>query len=103
MTRNDDRSQPLRLTRRTLLRALAALLACGGALGMAGPRPARATDPAVQKWICTNGDCKPYIYDPQVGDHKQGIPPGVAFEDLPDDWYCPDCGATKVEFIRYYG
>jgi rubredoxin len=40
------------------------------------------------------------IYDPEEGDPTQGIAPGTAFEDLPDDWECPDCGASKDEFER---
>jgi rubredoxin len=36
-----------------------------------------------------------YIYDPAVGDPDHGIPPGTAFEDLPDDWTCPYCNAPK--------
>ncbi len=39
-----------------------------------------------------------YIYDPEQGDPDNGIEPGTAFEDLPDDWVCPDCGASKDEF-----
>ncbi|MFC1802671.1 rubredoxin [Thermoproteota archaeon] len=39
-----------------------------------------------------------YIYDPVVGDLEAGILPGTAFEDLPDDWECPVCGAPKEEF-----
>ncbi len=39
-----------------------------------------------------------YIYDPAAGDPDQGIEPGTAFEDLPDDWTCPDCGAEKEMF-----
>ena len=39
-----------------------------------------------------------YIYDPAVGDEENGIAPGTAFEDLPDDWECPLCGAGKDEF-----
>ncbi len=39
-----------------------------------------------------------YIYDPQIGDPDNGVPPGTAFEDLPDDWVCPDCGVGKEEF-----
>lgn len=39
-----------------------------------------------------------HIYDPEVGDPTSGIPPGTAFEDLPDTWCCPDCGATKADF-----
>ena len=39
-----------------------------------------------------------YIYDPEKGDPESGINPGTAFEDLPDDWVCPICGAGKDEF-----
>ena len=39
-----------------------------------------------------------YIYDPELGDEEGGIPPGTAFEDLPDDWVCPDCGEPKEVF-----
>ncbi len=39
-----------------------------------------------------------YIYDPEQGDDTQGIQPGTKFEDLPDDWTCPLCGATKDQF-----
>jgi rubredoxin/flavin reductase (DIM6/NTAB) family NADH-FMN oxidoreductase RutF len=39
-----------------------------------------------------------YIYDPAVGDVDNGVEPGTAFEDLPDDWVCPDCGAGKDQF-----
>jgi len=39
-----------------------------------------------------------YIYDPAVGDPDNGIAAGTAFEDLPNDWTCPDCGAGKDEF-----
>src|SRR5512140_2511714 len=30
-----------------------------------------------------------YVYDPEVGDDEQGIPPGTPFANLPDDWHCP--------------
>jgi rubredoxin len=39
-----------------------------------------------------------YIYDPGKGDQEGNIPAGTAFEDLPDDWTCPVCGAEKSEF-----
>lgn len=39
-----------------------------------------------------------YIYDPEKGDPDSDIPPGTPFEDLPDDWMCPDCGAGKEDF-----
>ena len=49
----------------------------------------------MQKWRCTI--CQ-YIYDPAVGDPDSGIAPGTMFEDIPDDWYCPLCGAGKDMF-----
>lgn len=39
-----------------------------------------------------------YVYDPAAGDPDNGVEPGTAFGDLPDDWVCPDCGAGKDEF-----
>ncbi|MEM3445516.1 MAG: rubredoxin [Thermoplasmata archaeon] len=41
-----------------------------------------------------------YIYDPEKGDPDSGIPPGTAFEDLPETWVCPVCGASKSSFER---
>jgi len=42
--------------------------------------------------ICT------FVYDPDRGDPKSGVPPGTAFGDLPDNWVCPKCGASKEYF-----
>lgn len=39
-----------------------------------------------------------YIYDPAVGDPDNGIAAGTAFEDLPADWVCPECGVAKEYF-----
>jgi rubredoxin len=39
-----------------------------------------------------------YVYDPDVGDPDNGVQPGTAFEDLPGNWVCPDCGAGKDQF-----
>lgn len=39
-----------------------------------------------------------YIYDPALGDPDNGIAPGTAFEDLPDDWQCPICFVGKEDF-----
>ena len=39
-----------------------------------------------------------YIYEPQQGDAESDIPGGTPFEDLPDDWVCPVCGAGKEAF-----
>ncbi len=47
------------------------------------------------KFVCE--DCG-YIYDPAEGDPEADIPPGTPFEDLPDDWVCPICGAPKKAF-----
>jgi flavin reductase (DIM6/NTAB) family NADH-FMN oxidoreductase RutF/rubredoxin len=41
-----------------------------------------------------------YIYDPAQGDPGSGVAAGTAFEDLPDDWVCPVCGAPKSEFEK---
>jgi rubredoxin len=41
-----------------------------------------------------------YVYDPAEGDPGNGISPGTEFADLPDDWTCPVCGATKDEFEK---
>jgi len=42
--------------------------------------------------ICT------HIYDPEIGDPDSKVAPGTAFEDLPETWTCPECGATKDDF-----
>ena len=39
-----------------------------------------------------------YVYDPEKGDPDSDVEPGTAFEDLPADWCCPECGAGKEEF-----
>ncbi|BCX87828.1 hypothetical protein MIN45_P0195 [Methylomarinovum tepidoasis] len=39
-----------------------------------------------------------YIYDEAEGDPDSGLPPGTRFEDIPDDWVCPECGVTKDDF-----
>ncbi|HOJ92725.1 MAG TPA: rubredoxin [Dictyoglomaceae bacterium] len=44
-----------------------------------------------------------FVYDPKNGDPSQGIKPGTAFEDLPDDWVCPVCGSPKDKFEPYEG
>jgi flavin reductase (DIM6/NTAB) family NADH-FMN oxidoreductase RutF/rubredoxin len=41
-----------------------------------------------------------YIYDPENGDPDAGIKPGTSFEELPDGWVCPICGATKDQFEK---
>ena len=41
-----------------------------------------------------------YIYDEAMGIPEADIAPGTKWEDLPDDWVCPICGATKTEFKK---
>lgn len=50
------------------------------------------------KWICLL--CG-YVYDPDLGDPDAGINPGTKWEDVPDDWVCPECGADKSDFEIY--
>ncbi|MDD1753023.1 MAG: rubredoxin [Methanotrichaceae archaeon] len=39
-----------------------------------------------------------YIYDPERGDPDASIVPGTSFESLPNNWRCPQCGASKGDF-----
>ncbi len=41
-----------------------------------------------------------YIYDPDLGDADGGIKPGTPFEEIPEDWVCPVCGASKDQFKK---
>ena len=47
------------------------------------------------RWIC---QLCGLIYDPAEGDPDSGIAPGTPFEDIPEDWMCPICGAEKSDF-----
>ncbi len=51
----------------------------------------------MDKYICTV--CG-YLYDPEQGDPDNGVDPGTKFEDLPTDWECPICGASKDDFEK---
>ena len=48
-----------------------------------------------KKWQCRI--CG-WIYDEELGDPDSGIAPGTAWQNIPDDWRCPDCSASKDEF-----
>ena len=48
-------------------------------------------------WECTV--CG-YIYNPEKGDPENNIPAGTPFEQLPENWTCPVCGAPKSQFIE---
>lgn len=58
-------------------------------------RHSDSEEKTMTKYRCVICD---YIYDPEEGDPGNGIDPGTAFEDLPDDWVCPLCGADKSNF-----
>lgn len=49
----------------------------------------------MQKYQCMA--CS-YVYDPEIGDLDAGIDPGTSFDDLPEDWVCPECGVDKSMF-----
>ena len=51
----------------------------------------------MDKWECIV--CG-YVYDPEEGDPDNGVAPGTSFEDVPEDWVCPDCGAGKDMFEK---
>jgi rubredoxin len=51
----------------------------------------------MEKWTCTV--CG-YVYDPEYGDPDNGIAAGTKFEDIPEDWVCPVCGADKSMFEK---
>ncbi len=50
-----------------------------------------------EMYQCQTTSCG-YIYNPDKGDRKGKIEKGTKFEDLPDDWKCPVCGASKKAF-----
>lgn len=52
------------------------------------------------KYIC---EICGFIYDPALGIPEDGIAPGTAFKDIPDTWACPDCGASKEDFVPHKG
>jgi rubredoxin len=64
-------------------------LFCGGINSKGGKK--------MDRYVCTV--CG-YVYDPEQGDPDNGIDPGTKFDDLPDDWVCPICGASKNEFEK---
>jgi rubredoxin len=49
----------------------------------------------MKKYVC--GVCG-YVYDPAKGDSDGNVPAGTPFDQLPADWTCPVCGASKDDF-----
>lgn len=50
----------------------------------------------LHQWECE--ECC-FIYDESLGLPEEGIAPGTKWQDIPDDWVCPDCGVRKSMFI----
>ena len=50
---------------------------------------------AFKKYCCITCEL---VYDESLGMPEEGFPPGTRFEDIPDDWTCPDCSASKSDF-----
>ena len=53
----------------------------------------------MEKFICTVCD---YLYNPEDGDIENDVEAGTPFDDLPEDWVCPECGADLEDFIPEY-
>ncbi len=51
----------------------------------------------MSKYVC---ELCGYVYDPAEGDPDNEVDPGTAFEDIPDGWECPVCGAGKSDFVK---
>ena len=51
----------------------------------------------MDKYVC---DVCGYVYNPEKGDPDNGVQPGTSFEDIPNDWVCPVCGAPKTSFNK---
>lgn len=49
----------------------------------------------MRKWECIV--CG-YVYDEAEGDPEHGIQAGTCWEDIPEDWTCPECGIAKADF-----
>jgi len=60
-------------------------------------KPNKKEEKKMDKYRC---DVCGYVYDPNKGDPDNGVEPGTAFEDIPDDWVCPVCGAGKDQFSK---
>ena len=49
----------------------------------------------MQQWEC---QICGFMYDEAQGLPNEGIAPGTKWEDIPEDWCCPDCGVSKTDF-----
>ena len=51
----------------------------------------------MQKWLCA--ECG-YVYEPEKGNPPNGVEADTQFEDVPESWLCPICGAPKSYFTE---
>ncbi len=51
----------------------------------------------MDQYIC---DVCGWIYDPAVGDPGNGVDANTVWEDVPEDWTCPECGVGKEDFSK---
>lgn len=58
------------------------------------PKP--QTQSPARRWTCRTCD---WVYDEALGLPEDGIAPGTAFESIDADWFCPDCGVGKADFV----
>jgi len=50
----------------------------------------------MESYVC---DTCGWVYEPEEGVPEQGVAPGTPFKDLPEDFVCPECGASKGQFF----
>lgn len=60
------------------------------------------SEPAVETQALDRYECRAcgYVYEPEKGDDKHDIPPGIPFAELPLSWRCPVCSAKKQAFAN---
>ena len=59
------------------------------------PRVGGITRNAMKTYMCVV--CG-FVYEEEKGWPQEGIPPGTRWEDVPENWKCPECGAAKSDF-----
>src|SRR5690606_28418446 len=66
-----------------------------GAAASIGAGGRQQKEKPMKKWQCVVCGL---IYDEAKGWPDDGIAPGTRWEDVPEDWVCPDCGVGKEDF-----
>jgi len=59
------------------------------------PQVKSVNEQGYRNWMCII--CG-WMYEEAYGSAEDGLPPGTRWKDVPDDWVCPDCGASKDDF-----